>query len=100
MAEEILTKPMMVMEMRPEFSIQYKAKPKIKFKAEHFKDKKSFKEFIQKTTKNWKSGRYFLRSEVGPFVEFQKSKEGKVKLHKENNKNIPYMCWQFIGKKK
>ena len=44
----------MVMEIRPEFSIQYKAKPKIKFKEEHLKDTKAFREFLKKTTKNWK----------------------------------------------
>tara|TARA_Y100000310_G_scaffold341193_1_gene439577 strand:+ start:3593 stop:3895 length:303 start_codon:yes stop_codon:yes gene_type:complete len=100
MAEELLEKPMMVMEIRPEFSIQYKAKPKIKFKVEHLKDTKAFKEFLKKTTKNWKSGNYFLRSDVGPFAGFEKNKKGTIKLQKANSKNTPYLCWQFIGKRK
>lgn len=87
----------MVMEMRPEFSIQYKASPKLKLKKENISDKKSFVEFLTKTTKNWKSGRYFLRSDVGPFAEFHISKERKLVLEKETKNKIPYLCWQFFA---
>ena len=98
MSEELfITKPMMVMEIRPEFSIQYKASPKLKLKKEHICDKKAFIEHLKKTTKNWKSGRYFLRSDVGPFAEFHISKERKFVLEKENKHKMPYLCWQFFA---
>jgi hypothetical protein len=97
--EEILKKPMMVMEMRPEFSIQYKANPKLKLKIEDLKTKKSFQSFLSKTAKNWKQGNYFLRSDVGPFAGFNLKKGGKVTLKKETNNSTPYLCWSYIGKK-
>ena len=87
----------MVMEMRPEFSIQYKANPKLKLRPEYLKTKKSFQVFLQKTTKNWKKGNYFLRSDIGPFAGFI-IKEGKLVLKKETKNNTPYLCWSYIGK--
>jgi len=94
--EKFIGKPMMVMQMRTEFSIQYKASPKIKFKEEHLKTKKDFVEFLSKTSKNWKEGNYFLRSELGPFAGFIVKKGGKVKLNKENIHNCPYLCWSIF----
>jgi len=96
--EEILQKPMMVMEMRPEFSIQYKANPKLKIRKEHLKTKKTFQDFLKKTTKNWKKGTYFLRSDIGPFAGFLLN-NGKIQLKKEAKNNTPYLCWSYIGKK-
>jgi len=97
--EEILNKPMMVMEVRPEFSIQYKANPKLKLRPEHLKTKTEFQKFLKKTTKNWKQGNYFLRSQIGPFAGFDIKKGGKLTLKKEAKNNIPYLCWSYIGKK-
>ncbi len=87
------------MEMRPEFSIQYKANPKLKLKPEVLKTKKTFQEFLKKNTKNWKKGNYFLRSDIGPFAAFQLKKTGTVLLKKESKNNTPYLCWSYIGKK-
>ena len=97
--EEFIGKTMMVMQVRPEFSIQYKASPRIKFKTEHFSDRKSFQEFLTKTSKTWKEGHYFLRSELGPFAGFRVKKGSKVSLLKENNSKVPYLCWGIFGKK-
>jgi len=98
--EEILEKPMLVMQVRPEFSIIYKANPKIKFKKEHLKTRKDFKTYLSKTAKNWKEGTYFLRSGDGTFAQFYVKKGGKVTLHKENKNNLPFLCWDYVGKKK
>lgn len=85
------------MEVRPEFSIQYKANPKLKLKPENLKTKKTFQSFLQKTTKNWKKGNYFLRSDIGPFAGFT-IKNGRVSLVKETKNKNPYLCWSYIGK--
>ena len=97
--DQFLQKPMMVMQTRTEFSIQYKASPKIKFKEEHLKNKKDFVEFLSKTSKHWKEGNYFLRSDLGPFAGFYVKKGGKVKLLKENQNKTPYLCWGILGTK-
>jgi len=97
--EEIVNKPMLVMQVRPEFSIVYKASPKIKFKEEHFNTRKEFVTYLSRTAKHWKEGTYFLRSDSGPFASFFVKKGGKITLHKENKNNVPYLCWSYIGKK-
>ena len=88
------------MEVRPEFSIQYKASPKIKVRKEHLKTKKSFQTFLSKSAKNWKQGCYFLRSDIGPFAGFLVKKGGRITLQKEGKNNSPYLCWSYIGKNK
>lgn len=96
---EFFEKPMIVMQVRPEFSIQYKANPKLRFKKEHLKTKKAFVEHLSKITKNWKAGEYYLRSSNGPFASFIVKKGGKVTLIKEAKNRMPYLCWAYIGKK-
>ncbi len=98
--EEIVNKPMLVMQVRPEFSIVYKASPKIKFKEEHLKTKKEFIDHLSKTARHWKEGTYFLRSNLGTFASFNVKKGSRVKLHKENKNNIPYLCWTYLSNKK
>ena len=98
--ETFTDKEMMVMQVRPEFSIQYKASPKIKFKVEHLENKKALVEFLAKKTKHWKEGDYFLRSHLGPFAGFFVKKGGKVTLHKENQNRVPYICWSVLSKLK
>ncbi len=88
------------MQVRPEFSIQYKASPKIQFKTEHLENKKALLEFLSKKTKHWKEGDYFLRSHIGPFAGFFVKKGGRVTLHKENQNRVPYICWSLIAKRK
>jgi hypothetical protein len=98
--EEFTNKPMLVMQVRPEFSVVYKASPKIKFKNEHLEDKKIFQAFLSKTAKNWKEGEYFLRSGVGTFAAFFVKKGGKVTLHKVNKNKVPYLIWSVFTPKK
>lgn len=98
--EEIIQKPMLVMEVRPEFSILYKANPKIHIKKEHLKTKHTFQDFLAKSAKNWKQGYYFLRSDIGPFAGFFVKKGGKITLYKEAKNNTPYLCWNYIGRRK
>lgn len=97
---KFVNKEMIVMQVRPEFSIQYKASPKIKFKEEHLENKKNLTEFLSKITKNWKDGQYFVRSDIGPFAGFQIKKGSKIKLLKENQNRNPYLCWGLIGQNK
>jgi hypothetical protein len=98
--EEFVNKPMIVMQVRPEFSVQYKASPKIKFKKNHFSSRKDFVEFLTKTSKNWKEGNYFLRSDLGPFAAFDVTRGKRISLHKENKNSVPYLCWSILGRKK
>jgi len=97
--ENIIEKPMLVMQIRPEFSIVYKANPKLKLKKHHLKTKKDFTEYLSKTTRTWKEGEYFLRSPIGPFAGFQVKKGGKIILFKENKNKVPYLCWTMLGGK-
>jgi len=96
---EVYEEPMIVMQVRPEFSIQYKASPKIKFRKEHLKTKKDFIEHLSRISKNWKEGEYYLRSNQGPFASFVVKRGRKVNLIKEAKNRIPYLCWAYIGKK-
>jgi hypothetical protein len=98
--EEFTNKPMIVMQVRPEFSVQYKASPKIKFKKEHLISRKEFVEFLSKASKNWKEGNYFLRSDLGPFAAFDVNRGKRINLHKENKNNVPYLCWSILSAKK
>lgn len=95
----MLEKPMLVMQVRPEFSIIYKANPKIKLRLEYLENKKTFLTYLTKTTKNWKEGDYFLRSTLGPFAGFYVKHGGRVTLYKETRNKTPYLCWTFLGKK-
>ncbi|MSR86431.1 hypothetical protein EXS74_03475 [Candidatus Woesearchaeota archaeon] len=97
--EELIEKPMLVMQIRPEFSIIYKANPKLKLKIEYLKTKREFTDYLTKTTKNWKEGEYFLRSNLGPFAGFHVKKGAKVTLFKENKNKVPYLCWALLGNK-
>jgi hypothetical protein len=98
--DEVIGKPMLVMQVRPEFSIIYKASPKIKFKEEHLSTRKEFRDFLSKASRNWKEGTYFLRAGNGTFAQFHVKKGGKVTLHKENKNNVPFLCWSYLGRKK
>jgi hypothetical protein len=91
--EDLIEKPMLVMQIRPEFSVVYKANPKLKLRKEYIKSKKEFTDYLAKTAKNWKEGDYFLRSGIGPFAAFNVKKGGKITLFKENKNKIPYLCW-------
>lgn len=91
---------MLVMQVRPEFSIVYKASPKLKLKDQHLKTKQVFVDYLSKTAKNWKEGHYFLRSPLGTFAAFYVKKGGKVLLYKESKQKIPYLCWGYFGKRK
>ncbi|HLC22402.1 MAG TPA: hypothetical protein VJJ79_01370 [Candidatus Nanoarchaeia archaeon] len=97
---EVTEKPMLVMQVRPEFSIIYKANPKLKLKKEHIKTQREFLGYLTRTAKNWKEGRYFLRSNLGTFAAFYVKKGGHVTLYKENKQKIPYLCWSYFGKRK
>jgi hypothetical protein len=98
--EEFVNKPMLVMQVRPEFSVAYKASPKLKFRKEHLETKKDLQSFLSKTAKNWKEGEYFLRSGKGTFAAFFVKKGGKITLHKENKNKVPYLVWNVLGIKK
>ena len=100
--ENFIGKAMFVMQVRPEFSIVYKANPKIKFKEEHLNSRKEFTKFLSKTAKHWKEGDYFIRPGMGmgTFAAFYVKKGGKVTLHKENKNNVPYLVWTYFRKKK
>ncbi|MBI5871954.1 hypothetical protein HZB88_02615 [archaeon] len=94
---DFLDKPFMVMEMRPEFSLIYKTCPELRVRKEHLKSTKIFKEYIGKVARQWKSGRYYLRSSIGPFASFN-IKDKKVNLIRESNGRQPYLCWAFLGR--
>ena len=94
---DVIEKPMLVMQVRPEFSIIYKANPKVKLKKEHLRTQREFTDYLTRVTKNWKEGDYFLRSHLGPFAGFHVRKGGKVMLYKENKSKVPYLCWSFLG---
>ncbi len=97
--EDVIEKPMLVMQVRPEFSVIYKANPKMKLKKEHLKTKKVFSDYLCKQTKNWKEGEYFLRSGLGTFAAFYVKKGGRVTLFKENKNKNPYLCWSYMTKR-
>ena|SRR3989344_84649 len=87
---------MMVMQVRPQYSIQYQFKPFLKLSSEECKSKKDFLKYIKDLTINWKDGDYFIRCNKGTFAYF--SLEGnKVKLHKKSERTgNEYLCWQFF----
>ena len=61
----------------------------------------NYKNYVYRaqTSKHWKEGNYFLRSDLGPFAGFYVKKGGKVKLLKENQNKTPYLCWGILGTK-
>ena len=97
--EEVIENPMLVMQVRPEFSVIYKANPKLKLKREYLKTRKVFSDYLSKQTKNWKEGEYFLRSGIGTFAAFHVKKGGKVTLFKENKNKVPYLVWTYMTRK-
>lgn len=94
---DFLDKPLMVMEMRPEFSLIYKTCPEIRLKKEYLKSQRAFKEYLIKVVRQWKSGRYYLRSSIGPFASFH-LKNKKLNLVKETSAKKPYLCWAYLGR--
>ncbi len=87
---------MMVMQVRPNYSIQYQFKPFIKPSQEECKTKKEFTKFIKELTKNWKDGEYFFRSNQGTFAYFTLN-GNRVKLHKKSQRTgNEYLCWQYF----
>ena len=96
---------MIVMQVRPNYSIIYQFKPELKIEEEYIKDKKELNRksllyyipFIKflKHSANWKTGKYFLKCSKGTFASFEV--EGKnIKLLKKSTKGKDYLCWNIF----
>ncbi len=79
---DFLEKPFMVMEMRPEFSLVYRTCPELRLRKEHLKSVKVFREYLERAARQWKNGRYYLRSSIGPFASFY-VKDRRISLVRE-----------------
>ena len=84
---------MMVMQVRPNYSIQYQFKPFLKLTQGECPTKKEFVKYIKGLTGNWKDGDYFIRSHKGTFAYFTLN-GNRVKLHKKSERTgTEYLCW-------
>lgn len=92
----VIDEKMIVMQVRPHYSIVYQFKPQLKLEPCSVKTKKDFMGFIKDLTFNWKDGDYFLKTTKGTFAYF--NLEGrKVKLAKKSKIGKEYLCWQYFS---
>ena len=98
----VLNEKMVVMQVRPNYSIVYQFKPQLKIEPSFVNTKKDFVRYIKDLTTNWKDGAYFFKTSKGTFTYF--NIEGRrVKLLKKSRLGKEYLCWQYftdIKKKK
>ena len=92
----VFTQKMMVMQVRPNYSIQYQFKPFLKLTQGDCLSKRDFTRYIKDLTTNWKDGDYFIRSHKGTFAYFTLT-GNRVRLHKKSVRTgNEYLCWQYF----
>ena len=91
----VLNDKMVVMQVRPHYSIVYQFKPQIKLEKKHVKTQDGFKKFIREMSTNWKDGDYFFKCSQGTFAYFN-LKGNRVKINKKSRIGKEYICWQYF----
>ena len=92
----VFDEKMIVMQVRPNYSIVYQFKPQLRIEKRHIKTQRDFVSYIKDISTNWKDGDYFLKTNQGTFAYF--TLDGtKVRLLKKSRIGKEYLCWQCFG---
>lgn len=96
----VLGKDLTVMQVRPNYSIVYQFKPRLRLRQENVDTKSVFVKFIKNLTLNWKDGEYFFRSPTGTFCYFVLTGRRVSLFKKSKITGKEYLCWDYFGEEK